>query len=95
VQDIHFYAIAGTPQFEVVVEQNSYAQKYFQEDHNWNPENLVIVNNTPSEPMDATPSDNKADNNIHKLFCRHCGTQLPSDSVFCFKCGTKVENDVI
>ena len=95
VQVIASFAITGTPKFQVVVEQNSYAQKYFQEDQYWDPEYLVILNDTPSEPMDATPSDNKADNNIHKLFCRHCGTQLPSDSVFCFKCGTKVENDVI
>lgn len=35
-----------------------------------------------------------AETAVEQLFCRKCGTKLPTDSRFCYKCGTEIICDV-
>ena len=75
---------------EIVIEQGSYAQQYFEEldDDRYH---LTVVSKLPADEVAAPIPANNSD----KLFCRRCGTHLPIDSDFCFKCGTKVENSIV
>lgn len=75
---------------EIVIEQGSYAQQYFEEldDDRYH---LTVISEMPVDEVAAPIPANNSD----KLFCRRCGAQLPLDSDFCFKCGTKVENSIV
>ena len=74
---------------EIVIEQGSYAQQYFEEFGDRY--HLTVVNKIPAIEIEVPIPVNNSD----KLFCRRCGAQLPIDSDFCFKCGTKVENSIV
>lgn len=71
---------------EIVIEQGSYAQQYF-EGLGKDRYNLTVVDKLPTIDANVSTPVSGSD----KLFCRRCGAQLPIDSDFCFKCGTKVE----
>ena len=70
---------------EIVIEQGSYAQQYFQE-YKEDYYNVVVLDKQPTKEKSVLMDTDV----VNKLFCRRCGAQLPLDSEFCFKCGTKV-----
>ena len=85
VVEIEYEAISAGIK-EIIIEQGSYAQQYF-EDFDEGEYNLTVVDKFSAiETAESTLASNS-----DKLFCRRCGVQLPLDSDFCFKCGTKVE----
>ena len=102
VKDIALDAISlgkgvGGFEGELVVEQDSYAYDFFYSQRTNHPIfgdechwMLVVVKDLfKDSPIIPNPSMQN-----DKLFCRHCGQQLPLDSNFCFKCGTKVETHI-
>jgi len=121
-----FSAGIGDFEAEIVIEEGSYAQQYFDECYpDGDTYRLTIVgpkdqiqllksipttNITNDSPIEidenlqtiiknafGTSKTEKTNNedSSNRLFCRHCGQQLPLDSEFCYKCGTKVEKIVV
>ena len=85
VVEINYDAVSKAIK-EIIVERGSYAHQYF-EDFDDGEYNITVVNK-----LLGTPSTVLGDSyETFKIFCHHCGTQLPLDSDSCFKCGAKLE----
>ena len=85
VVEINYDAVSKAIK-EIVVEQGSYAQQYF-EDFDEGTYNLTVL----GKPRGGVTSAVATSGEIFKIFCEQCGTQLSLDSDTCYKCGASLE----
>ncbi len=53
----------------------------------------ILADQIQTQPVDSqeTPQTQQNLESDQKLYCRYCGSTLPSDSLFCEKCGKKLK----